>query len=148
MSSGHTLIHSFTRSFVHQLFRELPLLAGGGRTDSLCSPGSDSSARGGSSESLSPVFRPPRAPTFPEAPFCLSSRPDLHAHCPLHLESAALLAHWPLFLLPPPPPAPGCMCRGCSFPRTCRGDMFGGPGCLAGKIHHRRLQCSPAPTTF
>lgn len=105
VSSVHAFMHSFTRSFVrlfvHQLFRELPLLAGGGRTDSLCSPGSDSSASGGSSGSLSPVFRPPHAPTFPEAPFCLSSRPDLHAHCPLHLESAALLAHWPLFLLPP-----------------------------------------------
>ena len=70
--------------------------------------------QGGSSESLSAVFHPPHAPTFPEPPFCLSSRPDLHSHCPLHLESAALLAHQPLFLLPP---HTGVHVSGLQFPK-------------------------------
>lgn len=63
-------------------------------------------------------------------PFLLRYRPDLHAYYPPNLESTSLLC---------PGSSPsfrkGYFHGGCSFLKACHGDIFGWPGCLAGKIH-------------
>lgn len=77
-------------------------------------------------------FPPPHVPKFPgPMPLFLSThRPDLHAHCPLNLESQPCWAGGLFFFL-----FKRYMRGGCSFAKACRGDIFGWLGRLAGKIH-------------
>lgn len=63
-----------------------------------------------------------------QRPLASSHSPDQRACCAPNLEAAAL---WAGGTLPPP----GVRAWGCSFVRVYRGDIFGRPGCLAGKIH-------------
>lgn len=72
-------------------------------------------------------------PSLP--PFLSTRRPELHAHCPLNLESQPCWAAggWGgrLFFFLFKRYTRG----GCSFAKACRGDLFGWLGRLAEKIH-------------
>ena len=132
----HSFIHPSFHSFPHQLLSQLLLLAGEGSTDSLCSLGSDSLGVQGGSESPSPGSPPPHVSTFskPTPAFLPSPRSDLHAHRPTPRVPSSAGPRPFLPFAPQPRPTLGA-CGGCSFSGACRGDIFGGPGRLAGGIH-------------